>query len=291
MVSVIIPTYNRAGTIVRAIDSVNNQTYKDVEIIVVDDCSDDNTEERIKACSYENLKYIRLDARSGACIARNTGIDVANGDYVAFLDSDDTWRKGKLEKQLECLKKYDADICLCRIERHDYPIEYEKIIPLYKEGIVGKEILQGQGITDTIMILAKRQVVNDIKFDNELFMWQDYDWMVRASLKYRVVLCYEILADSYYMITQTITTFDNKKLLRINKVLYDKYSGNKEFIFATEKLLNGIVYNSLKLHLNCKRESRELYELTKKKKDLYKYLMNIAGLLYVFYLIRNKKKI
>ena len=106
MISVIIPTYNRYELVNRAIDSVINQTYKDIEIIVVDDCSDDPRYEELK--NNKNIKYIRLEKRSGlpAC-GRNTGIKNSSGDWVAFLDDDDIWMTTKLEKQMTYSDKFD----------------------------------------------------------------------------------------------------------------------------------------------------------------------------------------
>jgi len=90
-VSVIIPTYNRAHLIGRAIQSVLNQTYQDFELIVVDDGSTDNTNEVIKEFSQKDKRilYIKHDKNKGGSAARNTGIKAARGEYIAFQDSDD----------------------------------------------------------------------------------------------------------------------------------------------------------------------------------------------------------
>src|SRR4030042_587586 len=97
-VSVIITTYNRVHFVCEAIDSVLNQTFKDFEIIVVDDGSTDNTKEALKRYS-KNIFYI-YQSNKGRSQARNTGLKVAKGDYIAFLDDDDIWVPHKLEKQV-----------------------------------------------------------------------------------------------------------------------------------------------------------------------------------------------
>lgn len=84
MVTVIIPSYNREKTIKRAVDSVLNQTYKDIEVIVVDDCSTDNTLDVVKSIKDSRLKVFKLNENSGACVARNFGIEKAK--YVAITD-------------------------------------------------------------------------------------------------------------------------------------------------------------------------------------------------------------
>ncbi len=104
-VSVIIPTYNRANLVSRAIKSVLNQTYQDFEIIVVDDCSEDNTEEIVKSFNDSRIRYIKHKKNKGGSAARNTGIKRARGKYIAFLDDDDEWLPSKLEKQIMLFEK------------------------------------------------------------------------------------------------------------------------------------------------------------------------------------------
>ncbi len=115
-VSVIIPTYNRAGLILRTIDSVLAQTYKNIEIIVVDDGSTDNTEE-IVASQGSDVKYLR-QPKLGACAARNLGVLHATGDYFVFLDSDDTIMPTMVEQLARALDqnpRYGAAYCGWRV--------------------------------------------------------------------------------------------------------------------------------------------------------------------------------
>ena len=100
-VSIVLPTYNRARLLRRAVQSILNQTYQNFEVIVVDDCSSDNTENVVKSFCDERIRYIRHERNRGAASARNTGIKTAKGEYVAFQDSDDEWLPGKLEKQMK----------------------------------------------------------------------------------------------------------------------------------------------------------------------------------------------
>lgn len=108
--SIIIPTYNRAKEIGKTLDSVINQTYKDYEIIVVDDFSNDGTEELIKKMNIPNLIYIKNQRSKGACGARNTGSEIAKGEWLAFLDSDDSWEPNKLEESYKSIqtKQYNV---------------------------------------------------------------------------------------------------------------------------------------------------------------------------------------
>ena len=104
-VSVIIPTFNRFNLISRAIDSVLSQTIKPFEIIVVDDGSSDNTSTFIKN-NYKSVKLIK-QKNLGVSKARNVGIKNSSGDWIALLDSDDEWKKNKLEVQIKSLSEYD----------------------------------------------------------------------------------------------------------------------------------------------------------------------------------------
>jgi glycosyltransferase involved in cell wall biosynthesis len=111
-VSVIIPTFNRANLIDGAVESVLSQTASDVEVIVVDDGSTDGTHEKL-APFGDRIGIIR-QKNTGVSSARNAGIRAARGQWIAFLDSDDRWRPGKLERQLDCLQKVEAGVCFTR---------------------------------------------------------------------------------------------------------------------------------------------------------------------------------
>lgn len=109
--SVIIPTYNRAGQVTAAVRSILGQTEPPAEIIVVDDGSTDGTEEAL-APFMERIRYIRKP-NGGASSARNLGVIMATGDWIAFLDSDDTWHPEKLARQHACAARTGAKVCFC----------------------------------------------------------------------------------------------------------------------------------------------------------------------------------
>lgn len=107
IVSIITPVYNADKYIENTINSVRSQTYNYFEMILVDDCSSDQSKNIIEKIRKEDdrIKYILLENNSGAAVARNTGINAAKGRYIAFLDSDDVWKNNKLEYQLNYMKK------------------------------------------------------------------------------------------------------------------------------------------------------------------------------------------
>ncbi|WP_432472053.1 glycosyltransferase family 2 protein [Amphritea sp. HPY] len=105
-VSVIMPSYNSADHISASISSVLQQTFTDWELLIIDDCSSDNTAEVVKGfLQNSRIKLIQLEKNEGAAIARNVGIERSQGRYIAFLDSDDIWLPYKLETQLSFMKK------------------------------------------------------------------------------------------------------------------------------------------------------------------------------------------
>ena len=120
-VSVIIPVYNVSNFIGRTIDSVLQQEYDDIEIVLVDDCSTDNSAEIIKQYqkSHPCVKYFRQQQNQGAAVARNKALDLATGQYVAFLDGDDEWSSGKLEKQIAFMKEKNAAISCTALDTVD----------------------------------------------------------------------------------------------------------------------------------------------------------------------------
>lgn len=117
LVSIITPTYNCAKFIGATIESVQKQTYKNWEMIIVDDASKDNTEEVVKQYKDDRIHYIRLKENGGAAVARNCAMQNAKGKYMAFLDSDDLWKENKIEKQLEFMKQNNYNITCTSYEQ------------------------------------------------------------------------------------------------------------------------------------------------------------------------------
>lgn len=217
MVSIIIPSYNREKTIIKAIKSVLNQTYEDIEVIIIDDGSSDNTRDVVQGIKDNRVKYF-YQKNAGACIARNRGIQFAKGDYIAFHDSDDTWRKDKLEKQMKVLLDSKADIVFCKLVVHGSDsISYKP--SACKEGIVAPiENLFGIG---TQTLLARRYVFDDIKFDPKMPRFQEFELLYRATQKYSLYCLNEGLVD-YYVGIDSISA-SPRKLYLACKIIVAKH--------------------------------------------------------------------
>ena len=197
LVSVIIPTYNRKESLLRSVESVLNQTYKNIEIIIVDDNSSDGTSEKVQEISDNRVDYIKLERNSGACAARNTGIRNAHGDYIAFQDSDDYWYPEKLEKQFAFLSSYDADVSFCRFRRINTAGEEIALFPHEEtaQGILTYKDLLFENLASTQCIIAKKSVMNRELFDERYPRFQDWELILRLSGKYRTAYQKEVLVD------------------------------------------------------------------------------------------------
>lgn len=119
LISIITPTYNCGKFIGETIETVLNQTYKNWEMIIVDDASKDDTEEVVSTYKDPRIRYIRLTENSGAAIARTRAMQEAKGKYMAFLDSDDLWKSNKLEAQIKFMKKNNYNFVCSSYEQID----------------------------------------------------------------------------------------------------------------------------------------------------------------------------
>lgn len=207
MVSVIIPSYNRADKIKPAVESVLNQTYADLELIVVDDGSKDNTREVIESIDDPRVRYVYQE-NAGACAARNNGINYAKGEYIAFHDSDDIWHKDKLENQMDALLKNDADIVCCRLIKK-YSDGKTMLKPeQMKQGFMNPVTnLFGIG---TQTIVAKRKVFEEFKFDSDFPCFQECELLYRATEKFSLYCLDDGLVD-YFVGSDSISSNHTKK--------------------------------------------------------------------------------
>lgn len=119
LVSIIMPSWNTENYIAETIQSVINQTYKNWELLIVDDCSTDNTDEVVASFHDDRIKYFHNDKNSGAALTRNKALREAKGEWIAFLDSDDLWKPEKLEHQIDFMKRNQYDLSYTEYEKID----------------------------------------------------------------------------------------------------------------------------------------------------------------------------
>ncbi|MFQ5646063.1 MAG: glycosyltransferase family 2 protein [bacterium] len=185
-VSVIIPTFNRAESVVRAVESVLNQDYPGFELVVVDDGSTDQTGQNL---SGYKLRYLVQENR-GVSAARNLGIKNSKGRYIAFLDSDDCWLSDKLSRQVDIMEKR-PDIAVCHTEEIWYR-RGVRVNPRLKhkkqDGWIFKESLPLCLISPSAAML-RRETLNKVGlFDERLPACEDYDLWLRITKDYPVFL-------------------------------------------------------------------------------------------------------
>lgn len=226
LVSVIIPLYNREATIEMAINSVLEQTYKNLEIIVVDDCSTDKSVEVVQRIKDERIRVIVCDKNGGACVARNIGIENSKGEIIAFQDSDDCWHKDKLEKSLYYMGVSKADFvfsALCREEKKDGKIVRE-IIPRFNLNTTNDKLsrILYQNYVSTQTIVARKEVFAKIRFDNAFSRFQDWDLAINVIRNgYKVYYIEESLVESYVL--NDSISYNGQKALKSIKLLEKKY--------------------------------------------------------------------
>ena len=225
-ISVVIPSYNRRDFLKRSIDSAINQTKEPLEIIVVDDGSTDGTEAMIKN-DYDFVKFIK-QKNKGVSAARNVGIKVSIGEWVCFLDSDDEWKKDKLEKQINAMKSnpgykffHSNEIWI----KNGLRINQKKKHKKYGGDIFDKCLDMCRISPSSVMI--DKTVFDEVgNFNENLFVCEDYELWLRICDKYRVFFIDEPLIIKYGghqgQLSYSIESIENQRI----KALEYLISGN-----------------------------------------------------------------
>lgn len=175
LVSIIMPAYNAATYISKTIESIIAQTYRNWELLIVDDCSSDNTAEVIVGFGDERIRYLKNEKNSGAAISRNYALREAKGRWIAFLDADDLWEPNKLERQLEFMINNDYKFTFT-----DYKIVDSKgdTLPwrFTAPNRIGKRQIYRYCYFSTITVIYEREALGllqiaDIRKNNDYALW------------------------------------------------------------------------------------------------------------------------
>ena len=230
MISVIIPAYNREKVIKKSIESVLNQTIKNIEVIVVDDGSKDNTKNIVMSIKDERLKYIYQE-NAGACAARNRGIAEAKGEYIAFHDSDDEWLENKLEKQIMLLDN-GADFVSCGMRRNTS----QKIKKIELDYDITISNLLKYNIMSTQTMIMKKEVCEKVKFDTSFKKFQDWDYVLQVFIQgFKIDYVNELLVvtnDSENSITSNVNTEKAcQHLIEKYRGYYSKFPKSLAYIY------------------------------------------------------------
>lgn len=225
MISVVLPTYNRAFCISQSIESVLNQTFKDFELIIVDDNSNDNTEDIVDNFNDQRIRYFKLPINKGACYARNFGIYKANFEFVAFQDSDDIWLPEKLQIQYDALSKHISSYAMVFCSFIKKSGDKKIIVPTrnLKEttGNFFHSLIKGNFIS-TQTILCKKSILTDLEgFDESFPALQDWDLCLRISFEHKI---YHVRSPLVVVeLTPNSITKNRKKVLTAMEMLLKKH--------------------------------------------------------------------
>ena len=231
LVSVILPTYNRANLLTRAVQSVLDQSYKDLELIIVDDGSDDETNAVVRSFEDQRLRYVHHSDNQGVATARNTGLSKSQGALIAFQDSDDTWVREKLELQVNGLLSSDNQVGVhyspfIRIKglmETQYPLDVGKY-----QGNLSRELLYRNLITSSAALVKSECFDKVGTFDNTLDCLVDWDMWIRIAEHYHFRAIQKPLVHVYFT-PNGLTA--NRELLALNlERVLDKH--NAAFIMA-----------------------------------------------------------
>ena len=222
LVSVIIPVYKAREFVEEAIRSVLAQTITDLELLVIDDCSPDDSFEIVQSLAQEDsrIRPLRNERNMGVAKTRNRGLELSQGKYVAFLDSDDIWYPSKLEAQIDLLEQTGAGLCYC-----SYRIVNAKGVPVKPDYLVPPQVdLNGILMENCVLcssMVIPGEVVRRIAFNTE-FYHEDYVLILDILREgFSAVGCTQILADWRYM--DDTRSFDKRKAAANRWRIYRDY--------------------------------------------------------------------
>lgn len=223
-VSVIIPTYNRSELLKKAVKSLESQSHQNIEIIIIDDFSTDDTAEVVEKMEDDRIIYLKHEINKGGSEARNTGIKRATGRFIGFLDSDDQWLPNKLEKQLQLFADQpDVGVIYTGVQvvnEKNQPTR--KIVPACRGDILPK-LFESNCIDTTSSVLVKREVLEQVEgFDAGLPSCQDWDLYIRLAQVTKFDFVKESMVLFYHHSGERITT-NKKSVLNGHLSIFEKY--------------------------------------------------------------------
>ena len=274
MISVIIPVKNREKLIIDSMMSVLDQDYRDIELIVVEDGSTDNTYEAVLSVKDNRVRCLKLEESVGQCEARNRGAEIARGEYIAYNDSDDIWHPNKFSRQLAYLTENNADIVFCGINRNiDGKIEYYPPREIENPNDVSNYLDIGLASTQTIML--KKTVIETMGWDPGFKRLTDRDLILTAfESGFRMAYLNEALVD-VNVLTDSVTNTENsaialKMLVEKHSDIYTRYPDKIAKVYAEMACL----VKDCDRKLAAEKLEKSLKE-DFKLKTITKYLLNI----------------
>lgn len=250
LVSIIMPSYNTGKYIADSIRSVLEQTYTNWELLIVDDCSDDDTDEVVKGFNDTRIKYFKNEKNSGAAVSRNRALREAKGKWIAFLDSDDLWLPEKLEKQIGFMEENGYKFTYTDY-REVYPDGHESPYINTAPNKITKRILYRYCYFSTITVMYNRDAIGliqiaDIKKNNDYAMW------FKAIEKTDFYRFPEMLS-IYCKRENSISSGSKLKLIKHHYIMF-REALNKGVIMSALLTLNNLFFGVLKKAFNKRKD-------------------------------------
>ena len=255
LISIIIPVYNRANLINRTILSVLAQSYKNFELIIVDDGSTDNLESKLSTHIDQRIYFIRLQNNEGVSAARNFGLSKCTGDAIVFLDSDDELNPDYLDRMIKKQIQFDSEITICRAayQKNTFKPGIGELSDLLKSELKVNHLLMGN-ILPLPCILFSKKIRAECYFDTSIRSYEDFDFILSVFKKFN-----------------KITTVD-EILVKVN----DTPNSVNKNIPAIFSALKDIKYKFSKHLSNNKKTDfyfkKNMYSLCKKEMQIFERL-------------------
>lgn len=307
LISIVMPTYNRAKIISGAIESILRQTYANWELIVVDDRSTDHTEETIHEWSNTDarIRYVRNHREKGPAGARNTGLLAAQGEYLAFLDSDDEWYPYHLTDSIKTLELTKADISFALwVEQHgdissynfDNKVEWYLLSKMratfetwndeetivFEKGLFEAFLSHTRNFFQLNTMLFRRELLDEVGLINEdFYLGEDTTYLLRFFDRYRIALqtkphsVYRESPDSLYLFCDRWQL--DPDTIHLNEEIYNK--------------IEGLSFKSIKVREHIRNLVAQSDSISNKRKQLYYIDIGISSKHYTLsYLNRHDRK-
>jgi len=295
LVSVIIPTYNRAHLLPKCIQSVINQSYKNLEIIIVDDASIDNTEAVVASFPNKYIRYIKNAENKGPARARNIGIKNAKGDFIAFNDTDDIWFPYKLEKEMD-LYQEGIGVVYCRMQRNFNQNKILMPFPSIKQlhGNIFHELAKCSFVATPTVIIRSDCIRKVGLFDEDLRIGEDWDYFLRLARECNFAFCDEILVKS--SLEDDSITKKASRNVDVSISSYQKILEKHTLDFSNEEksLLNFEIGTLFALKNEMNKARKYLLKSLRQKfslKNYFMYLLSFCGFKVYYYIFLQGKNI
>ncbi|ELZ30310.1 glycosyl transferase [Halosimplex carlsbadense 2-9-1] len=248
LVSIVTPTYNRPDKITDAIDEVAKQSYTNLQHIIVDG----NSEAPIRDIVSDHVESSDIDCEviaeiqsenEGISSARNMGLEIADGSYIAFLDDDDQWYPDKIERQVRLAEEEDADFIHCGIEQRENGHVFSTQVPKVERDLT-KELLTGAPIKSPSTVMISSELFDQTGgFDADLWIYEDWDFYIRCSLHTEFAGVQDVLVTRQHHDSQLSGNYQKKlssavpRLKRKHRSLARDYDVEERFVATLERFL------------------------------------------------------